>query len=65
VRQPTTMIGKKAVELLLKLMNGKNGSLRLVLKPELIIRESCAVNTMQRAVRKSVAQSVPQRQKSS
>ena len=65
VRQPTTMIGKQAVELLLKLMSGKNGSLRKVLKPELIIRESCAVNTMQRAVRKSVAQSVPQRRKSS
>jgi DNA-binding LacI/PurR family transcriptional regulator len=65
VRQPTTMIGKKSVELLLKLMDGKNGSLRMVLKPELIIRESCAVNTMQRVVRKSVAQSVPQRQKNS
>jgi DNA-binding LacI/PurR family transcriptional regulator len=64
VRQPTTMIGKQAVELLLKLMNGKNGSLRNVLKPELIIRESCAANKTHPAVRRSGALSVPQRRKS-
>jgi LacI family transcriptional regulator len=65
VRQPTTLIGKQAVDLLLKLMNGKNGSLRKVLKPELIIRESCSANKRQPAMRKNGALSVPQRRKSS
>lgn len=40
VRQPTDMIGKKAVEVLVNLMNRKNGSHRRILKTELIVRES-------------------------
>jgi LacI family transcriptional regulator len=40
VRQPTSMIGKDAVALLLKLLQGKKTSLRRVLKTELVIRES-------------------------
>lgn len=41
IRQPSDLIGKQAVELLLKLMHGNNGSPRRILKPELVIRESC------------------------
>ena len=41
VRQPTDLIGKQAVELLQKLMQGKTDSIRVVLKPELVVRESC------------------------
>jgi DNA-binding LacI/PurR family transcriptional regulator len=40
MRQPSALIGTYAVELLVKLMNGKNTALRRILKPELIIRES-------------------------
>ncbi|MCX6145247.1 MAG: GntR family transcriptional regulator [Ignavibacteriales bacterium] len=40
VRQPTSMIGKEAVSLLLKLMQGKNVSIRRVLKTKLVIRGS-------------------------
>jgi DNA-binding LacI/PurR family transcriptional regulator len=40
VRQPTSKIGKEAVDLLLKLMQGKKASIRRVLKTELVIRES-------------------------
>jgi LacI family transcriptional regulator len=40
MRQPTALIGTHAVELLVKLMNGKSGSLRKILKPELINRQS-------------------------
>lgn len=41
VRQPTDSIGKQAVELLQNLMEGKGDCLRRVLKPELVIRDSC------------------------
>ncbi len=40
MRQPTDQIGMFAVELLVKLMAGKNSSPRKILKPELVIRES-------------------------
>jgi DNA-binding LacI/PurR family transcriptional regulator len=40
MRQPTALIGTHAVELLVKLMNGKSGPLRKILKPELVIRQS-------------------------
>ena len=40
VRQPTSMIGKEAVNLLLKLMQGKKAHIRRILKTELVIRES-------------------------
>lgn len=41
VRQPTALIGRRAVELLLKLMGGKTATSRIILKPELVIRDSC------------------------
>jgi DNA-binding LacI/PurR family transcriptional regulator len=41
VRQPTALIGRRAVELLLKLMGGKTVTTRIILKPELVIRDSC------------------------
>ena len=44
MRQPTALIGSHAVELLVKLMNGKNAVLRKILKPELILRESSGRN---------------------
>jgi DNA-binding LacI/PurR family transcriptional regulator len=40
VRQPASMIGKEAVDLLLKLMQGKRVGIRRVLKTELVVRES-------------------------
>jgi DNA-binding LacI/PurR family transcriptional regulator len=40
VRQPTTSIGKEAVNLLLRLMQGKKPTIRRVLKTELVVRES-------------------------
>ena len=48
VRQPTSMIGKEAVDLLLKLMQGKKASIRRVLKTELVIRESSGKKTSPR-----------------
>ncbi len=41
VRQPTDAIGKQAMELLLRFMSGKRNVIRRVVKPELVIRESC------------------------
>jgi DNA-binding LacI/PurR family transcriptional regulator len=41
VRQPTALIGKQAMDLLLRLMTRKGNSIRRVLKPELVIRQSC------------------------
>ena len=40
MRQPTALIGTYAVEMLVKLMNGKNSVLRKILEPELVIRQS-------------------------
>ena len=40
VRQPTTMIGKEAVSILLKLMQGKKTNIRRVLNTKLMIRAS-------------------------
>ena len=40
VRQPTTLIGKEAVGLLLKLMQGKKTGIRRILSTTLVIRES-------------------------
>jgi LacI family transcriptional regulator len=48
VRQPTSMIGKEAVDLLLQLMQGKKASIRRVLKTELVIRESSGKKTSAR-----------------
>ncbi|OGU13747.1 MAG: hypothetical protein A2076_15215 [Geobacteraceae bacterium GWC2_53_11] len=42
IRQPTDVIGQKAVELLVGKMEGKEIPLRQILKPELIVRESCS-----------------------
>jgi LacI family transcriptional regulator len=41
IRQPTDAIGKQAMELLLRFMTGKRNSIRRVVKPELVVRESC------------------------
>ena len=41
VRQPTDLIGRQAMELLVNQMKKRNGSIRRILKPELVIRESC------------------------
>ncbi len=41
VRQPTNLIGKEAMTLLLELMEKKETAHRRILEPELIIRESC------------------------
>jgi DNA-binding LacI/PurR family transcriptional regulator len=41
IRQPTDAIGKQAMELLLRFMTGKRNSIRRVVKPELVIRQSC------------------------
>jgi DNA-binding LacI/PurR family transcriptional regulator len=40
VRQPTDLIGKEAVELLLRMMQGKNGVRRKILKTQLVLRDS-------------------------
>jgi DNA-binding LacI/PurR family transcriptional regulator len=40
MRQPSALIGAYAVEMLVKLMNGKNSVLRKILEPELVIRKS-------------------------
>jgi DNA-binding LacI/PurR family transcriptional regulator len=40
MRQPTDVIGREAMELLVKQMGGKEASIRRILKPELVIRES-------------------------
>jgi LacI family transcriptional regulator len=52
VRQPTAIIGQRAMELLLKLIKGKEGATRIILEPELVIRESCGGH-LKRRVRKS------------
>ncbi|MCF7803330.1 MAG: GntR family transcriptional regulator [Candidatus Marinimicrobia bacterium] len=41
IRQPTEEIGRLAVHKLIDLIKGKNPEVRTILKPELIIRESC------------------------
>ncbi len=41
IHQPTEKIGKKAVDMLLKLIHGSPIKRRLILKPKLVIRESC------------------------
>ncbi len=41
VRQPTALIGKQAMDLLVRLMTRKGNSIRRVLEPELVIRQSC------------------------
>jgi DNA-binding LacI/PurR family transcriptional regulator len=43
IRQPTEEIGKKAVETLTDLINGKEVPLRISIKPELIVRNSCGM----------------------
>jgi LacI family transcriptional regulator len=60
VRQPTTSIGKEAVRLLLRLMQGKKAHIRRVLKTELVIRESSGKNgrARHRAVNGAVRQGV-------
>jgi len=40
VHQPTDLIGKEAVELLLRFMQGKKGARRKVLRTQLVLRES-------------------------
>jgi DNA-binding LacI/PurR family transcriptional regulator len=57
VRQPTDSIGKQAVELLLRLMSGKASTIRRVVKPELVIRESSGGKKEQNSGRKSASQS--------
>jgi DNA-binding LacI/PurR family transcriptional regulator len=41
IQQPTDIIGHQAMNLLLKQIQGKKASIRQILKPKLIIRESC------------------------
>ncbi|MFA6456340.1 MAG: GntR family transcriptional regulator [Bacteroidota bacterium] len=41
IQQPTDVIGRQAMNLLVKQIEGKNAPLRQILKPKLIIRESC------------------------
>ena len=41
VRQPTDAIGKETIKLLLRFMKGKKDIIRKVVKPELVIRQSC------------------------
>jgi LacI family transcriptional regulator len=41
IRQPTDAIGKETMKLLLQFMKGKGDSIRKVVKPELVIRQSC------------------------
>jgi DNA-binding LacI/PurR family transcriptional regulator len=41
VRQPTALIGKEAMSLLVRFMEGKLIAPRKVIKPELVLRESC------------------------
>ncbi|HTY36763.1 MAG TPA: GntR family transcriptional regulator [Bacteroidota bacterium] len=43
VRQPTDSIGKETIKMLLRFMKGKREIIRKVVKPELIIRQSCPV----------------------
>jgi LacI family transcriptional regulator len=49
IRQPTDAIGRRAVELLAKLTGGKDCPSRIILKPELIVRESCVARIKRRA----------------
>jgi len=41
IQQPTEIIGRQAMEVLVKQIEGKKVSLRRILKPKLIIRNSC------------------------
>jgi DNA-binding LacI/PurR family transcriptional regulator len=41
IRQPSDLIGKQAMELLLRLMEGKETPHRRILQPQLVVRESC------------------------
>ena len=50
VRQPTKLIGREAVSLLLKLMQGKKTNIRRVLKTKLVIRESSGRNKSARTL---------------
>ena len=52
VRQPTDAIGKQAVDVLLRLMTGKHTSIRRVIKPELVIRESVGGKRSRNGLRK-------------
>jgi DNA-binding LacI/PurR family transcriptional regulator len=56
VRQPTDAIGKQAVDVLLRLMTGKHTSIRKVIKPEIVVRESCGGKRSRNALRKVSAQ---------
>jgi DNA-binding LacI/PurR family transcriptional regulator len=62
VRQPTKLIGKEAVSLLLSLIQGKKTKIRRVLKTKLVIRESsgnrklaCAGGRSPKSVARQVA----------
>jgi DNA-binding LacI/PurR family transcriptional regulator len=41
IQQPTGIIGQQAMDVLVKQIEGKKGSFRRILKPKLIIRDSC------------------------
>jgi DNA-binding LacI/PurR family transcriptional regulator len=51
VRQPTDLIGKEAMDLMVKLTQGKEPSPRKILKPALVIRESSGGKRIARAWR--------------
>lgn len=58
VRQPSALIGKEAVSLLMKLMQGKKADIRRVLNTTLVIRESTGKKAPARAVIRSREKSV-------
>jgi len=41
IQQPTEVIGRQAMDLLVKQIQGKTATIRQILKPKLIVRESC------------------------
>ena len=41
IRQPSDLIGNQAMELLVRLMEGKETSHRRILQPQLVVRQSC------------------------
>ncbi|MFA5832786.1 MAG: GntR family transcriptional regulator [Bacteroidota bacterium] len=41
IQQPTNIIGHQAMDVLVRQIEGKKGSIRRILKPQLIIRDSC------------------------
>jgi DNA-binding LacI/PurR family transcriptional regulator len=64
MRQPTDVIGREAMELLVKQMEGKEAPIRKVLKPELVIRESTRGQRKGHTPSKSTSRFATERQRS-